>query len=251
MPGAISAQRSAHPPAPHPGADALRRRGWSHSSSPPRRRPPFRCRPPGRLAGLEALIAQDPRLAPIEAAAGPLPWRGRPPGFPGLLRAICGQQISNQAAAAIWRRLSAIPGALDPAGLLAMDDATLCGVAGLSRPKAAHARSLATACLEGGWISPRADARHAEAVAHIAAVKGLGPWTAEIHLLFAEQRLDVFPAATSPWRRARRICWGWRRGRARRRWRAGPGRAPWRSLAARLLWHHWRFVTGRPVVEDG
>src|SRR3954452_21160779 len=111
--------------------------------------PPFPLPPAWAVAGLQALTAQDTRLAPIEAIAGPLPWRSRAPGFPGLLRAICGQQISNQAAAAIWRRLEAVPGALDPAGLLQLDGATLCGAAGLSRPKAAHARSLARSCLDG------------------------------------------------------------------------------------------------------
>lgn len=209
--------------------------------------------PPWAAAGLAELTALDPRLAAVEAAAGPLPWRVRQPGFPGLLRAICGQQISNQAAAAIWRRLQALPGALEPEGLLALDDAALCGVAGLSRPKAAHARSLARACLDGrldfAAVRGMADA---EAAAHIAAVPGLGPWTAAIHLLFAEGRPDVFPSGdlalaagaahllTLEARPAPRalaaVAEGWR---------------PWRSLAARLLWHHWRFVTGRPVVEDG
>ena len=68
--------------------------------------------PPWAVEGLATLAALDPRLAAIEPAAGPLPWRVRQPGFPGLLRAICGQQNSNQAAAAIWRRLAALPGAL-------------------------------------------------------------------------------------------------------------------------------------------
>jgi DNA-3-methyladenine glycosylase II len=202
---------------------------------------------------LAALAALDPRLAAIEAAAGPLPWRVRQPGFPGLLRAICGQQISNQAAAAIWRRLAGLPGALDPAGLLAMDDATLCGVAGLSRPKAAHARSLATACLEGRLdFTALPGMSDAEAVAHIAAVKGLGPWTAQVHLLFAEQRPDIFPIGDLALAASAAHLLGLPA-------RPGPralallaeGWAPWRSLAARLLWHHWRFVTGRPAVEDG
>ena len=107
----------------------------------------------------------------IAPAAGPLPWRTRQPGFPGLLRAICGQQISNQAAAAIWGRLRTVPGALDPAGLLTLDDAALCGIAGLSRPKAAHARSLATACLDGRLdFAAIAALDNAAAVARIAAV---------------------------------------------------------------------------------
>ncbi|WP_082012627.1 DNA-3-methyladenine glycosylase [Belnapia sp. F-4-1] len=215
--------------------------------------PPFPAPPPWAREGLAALAAADPRLGAIEAAAGPLPWRTRQPGFPGLLRAICGQQISNQAAAAIWRRLAALPGALDPAGLLAMDDATLCGIAGLSRPKAAHARSLAAACIEGrlDFIALPAMS-DAEAVAHIAAVKGLGPWTAAVHLLFAEQRPDVFPAGDLALAASAAHLLGLPA-------RPGPkalavlaeGWRPWRSLAARLLWHHWRFVTGRPAVEDG
>ena len=215
--------------------------------------PPFPHPPAWAMAGLAALAAQDPRLAGIIPAAGPLPWRSREPGFPGLLRNICGQQISNQAAGAIWGRLSAIPGALEPAGLLLLDDATLCGVAGLSRPKAAHARSLATACVEGRLnFAALPGMSDAEALAHIAAVKGLGPWTAAVHLLFAEQRPDIFPpgdvalAASAAhllglperpsFKALTQLAEAWR---------------PWRSLAARLLWHHWRFATGRPAGEAG
>jgi DNA-3-methyladenine glycosylase II len=200
-----------------------------------------------------ALAAGDPDLARIEALAGPLPWRSRPAGFAGLLRTICGQQISNQAAGAIWGRLAAIPGALDPAGLLAMDDAALCGVAGLSRPKAAHARSLATACLDGTLRLAALDGMADEAaIAHLSAVRGLGRWTAEVHLLFAHGRPDIFPsgdvalaasvahlkamAARPGPRELATIALGWR---------------PWRGIAARLLWHHWRQVTGRPLIEDG
>ncbi|MBK1660295.1 hypothetical protein CKO45_18870 [Paracraurococcus ruber] len=84
------------------------------------------------------------------------------------------------------------------------------------------------------------------------AVKGLGRWTAEIHLLFAEQRPDVFPSGDLALAASAAHLLGLPA-------RPGPkdlaaialGWAPWRSLAARLLWHHWRFVTGRPVVEDG
>ncbi len=215
--------------------------------------PPFPLPPPWALAGLAALAVLDPRLASIEAAAGPLPWRSRQPGFPGLLRAICGQQISNQAAAAIWRRLAALPGATEPAGLLRLDDAALCGVAGLSRPKAAHARSLATACLDGRLdFAAIAAMPDAAAVAHIALVKGLGPWTAEVHLLFAEGRSDVFPSGDLALAASAAHLLGLPA-------RSGPkalaalalGWQPWRSLAARLLWHHWRFVTGRPAIEDG
>ena len=202
--------------------------------------------------GLTALALLEPRFAEIESRAGPLPWRSRAYGFPGILRAICGQQISNQAAEAIWRRLAALDDALTPQGLLALDDAMLCGVAGLSRPKAAHARALAQACLDGrlDFAGLAAEEDDAAAAAHIAAVKGLGPWTADIYLLFAEGRQDVFPrgdvalAAGAahllelPERPAPRAL-----VEMARAW------SPWRSLAARLLWHHWRWVTGRAAGE--
>jgi DNA-3-methyladenine glycosylase II len=200
---------------------------------------------------LAALALLEPRFGEIEPRAGPLPWRSRAYGFAGILRAICGQQISNQAAEAIWGRLAAIDGALTPQGLLALDDAVLCGVAGLSRPKAAHARSLARACLDGsldfvGLAALPDDA----AAAHIAAVKGLGPWTADIYLLFAEGRADVFPRGDVALAAgAAHLLELPERPGPRELVAMARAWSPWRSLAARLLWHHWRWVTGRPAAE--
>ena len=207
--------------------------------------------PPEARIAIDLLVQIDPDLAGIEAAAGPLAWRTRPLGFPGLLQTIMGQQISNQAAAAIWRRLAALPGALDPAGLLALDDEQL-RTAGLSRPKVAHSRSVATAFLDGRLDNATLAAMDDNAaIAALSAVRGLGPWTAEVHLLFALGRLDVFPAGDialaasaadlkrlperpkPPALRALAASW-----------------APYRGLAARLLWHHWRFRTGRPTMDD-
>lgn len=199
-----------------------------------------------------ALFAREWRFAAIEEHAGPLPWRSRARGFAGLLRTICGQQISNQAAGAIWRRLSALPGALTPEGLLALDDAALCGGAGLSRPKAAHARALARACTDGTLdFDAMARAGDAEAVTMLCRVRGLGPWTAEVHLLFAEQRRDVFPSGDIALANAAQHLFALH-ARPTPRALAAMAEAwsPARSLAARLLWHHWRHVTGRPLVED-
>ena len=202
-------------------------------------------------AALDALVRHDPRLARIEQAAGPLPWRVRAGGFPGLLQVVVGQQISNQAALAIWLRVAALPGALAPEGLLALSEAAL-RTAGLSRPKVAHARALAVA-FASGQLSRAAleQLPDAEAAAAITAVRGLGPWTAEVYLLFALQRQDVFPAgdvaiagaaadifalATRPDPRTlRTLAESWR---------------PSRALAARLLWHHWRHLTGRPSFDE-
>ncbi|HEY0418515.1 MAG TPA: hypothetical protein VGC80_03260, partial [Acetobacteraceae bacterium] len=202
--------------------------------------------PPEARAGLRALTRSDPDLAGIETAAGPLPWRRRATGFEGLLQAIVGQQISSLAAAAIWRRLKATPGALHPPALLAMDDEILRS-AGLSRPKLAHARALAGAFAEGrldaGLLASLDDE---EAIAAIAAVRGMGLWSAEIYLLFALQRPDVFPAGDLVLASAAADLKGLpaRPGPAPLRILAEQWR-PWRSLAARLLWHHWRHRTGR------
>lgn len=200
---------------------------------------------------LDALVREDPRLAPIEAECGPLPWRIRPQGFPGLLQAIVGQVVSNQAASAIWRRLVTLPDVLTPEGLLLLPDVSL-RAAGLSGPKVAHARALATAFATGQLSAASVEAStDDEAMAAITAVRGLGPWTAEVYLLFAHQRQDVFPAGdvaiagaaqhllrlnTRPEPRAlRQLAEAWR---------------PSRALAARLLWHHWRGLTGRPSFDD-
>jgi DNA-3-methyladenine glycosylase II len=200
---------------------------------------------------LDTLILADPDLGSILDRAGPLPWRTRSPGFPALLHAIVAQMISNQAAAAIWGRLRALPGALTAEGLLTLPDESL-RAAGLSRPKVTHARVLAEA-FQSGALSEQALEAMAddEAIAKIASVKGLGIWTAEVYLLFALQRMDVFPAGdialaaaagelkrlvARPDPKALRIM--------AEAWR------PARSLAARLLWHHWRHLTGRPALDD-
>ena len=212
---------------------------------------PFPSPPDHAREALDALAKLDPDLAGIEQRAGPLPWRTRPAGFAGLLQAMVNQQISNQAAAAIWRRLASLPAAITPAGFLTLSDDDLRAV-GFSRPKVMHARALADAFLSGALDADRLAAMTDEdAIATIAGIRGLGRWTAEVYLVFALGRLDVFPAAdialansiahlrgmpTRPNPVAlRKIAEDWR---------------PARALAARLLWHHWRHATGRPAMDD-
>lgn len=207
--------------------------------------------PAGTRAGLLALAAADADLAGIEAAAGPLPWRRTARGFPGLLHAITAQLISNQAAAAIWGRLAALPGIMEPTAFLCLNESALRG-AGLSRPKVAHARALAEAFAGGALAPDDLEAMEDEAaIAAITAVRGLGRWSAEVYLLFAHERPDVFPAgdvalanAAASLKRLsprpspvelRRMAQLWQ---------------PYRSLAARLMWHHWRHVTGRPAMDS-
>ena len=200
---------------------------------------------------VDALVVADPRLTPIEQQAGPLPWRTRPEGFASLLHIVVGQVISSQAAAAIWGRLSALPDALTPAGLLSLPDVALRG-AGLSGFKAAHARALAQACADGRLDVPGlARLADAEALAAITAIRGLGPWTAEVYLLFALQRPDVFPAGDVAVAGAAQRLFGLpvRPNPRALRQLAEPW-APYRAIAARLLWHHWRHVTGRPSTDE-
>ncbi|HEY1412324.1 MAG TPA: DNA-3-methyladenine glycosylase 2 family protein [Rhodopila sp.] len=207
--------------------------------------------PPTALAAIETLVARDPDFAAIQDRAGALPWRRRTPGFPGLLRAIVAQMISNQAAAAIWGRLRAIPGALDPAALMDLPDETL-RAAGLSRPKVIHARALAAAFLDGTLSADRIALLDDEAaIVTIGSIKGMGRWTAEIYLLFALDRMDIFPSGDIALAAAFADLKGLpsRPAPAALRELATPWQ-PVRSLAARLLWHHWRHVTGRPAMDD-
>jgi DNA-3-methyladenine glycosylase II len=206
--------------------------------------------PPWAAEALAALARLDPQLAAIPEAAGALPWRRREAGFAGLLRSLCGQMISNQAATAIWGRLAALPGALTPIGLLALDDDAL-RHAGLSRPKLRHARALAEAFAEDRLSAARlAGLSDAAAVAAIAAIPGFGPWTAEVHLLFGHDRPDIFPAGDLALAASLAVLRGLpERPKPRELAALAMMWSPWRSMAARLLWHHWRHVTGRPAGE--
>lgn len=208
--------------------------------------------PPGDAQeGLRQLVAADPDLAGIIPAAGPLPWRVRPAGFTGLLQAIVGQQISNAAAAAIWRRLQAVPGALDPVQLLRFDASILQG-AGLSRPKVGHAFALAEAFATGHLTTEAlAMMDDEDAIAAISTVRGMGRWSAEVYLLFALGRPDVFPGGDLALAAAAAALKGFeRRPKPKELVALADGWRPWRGLAARLLWHHWRFLTGRPAMDD-
>lgn len=200
---------------------------------------------------MRLLAEADPDFATIEQVAGPLPWRRRAGGYPGLLQAIVGQQISNQAAAAIWRRLHAVPGALDPAAVPGLSDDVLRG-AGLSRPKVLHARALAEAFVDGRLNAAALMAMgDEEAIAAIASVRGMGRWSAEIYLLFALEREDVFPAGDLALAASAAAMKGLPARPSPVALRAMAMQwQPWRALAARLLWHNWRHLTGRPSMDD-
>jgi DNA-3-methyladenine glycosylase II len=145
-------------------------------------------------AALDAVAARDPAVAAALAQAGYPEPRISAPGYQTLLRAVVGQQVSIQAAASMWAKLIAAVG--DPPAperLLEASDETL-RAAGLSRQKASYARSLAEVVVSGQLDFSRLSADDEDAIAELVQVKGIGRWTAEIYLLFAEGRLDIWPA---------------------------------------------------------
>jgi len=196
---------------------------------------------------LKALGKIEPAFAAALKRVGvPEPRTGER-GYVTLLRAIVGQQVSVASATAIWNRVDAATGgAADPAKMARTSDEDL-RAAGLSRQKIAYARSLAEEVLSGRLDFDNLPPDDEEAIAHLIAVKGIGRWTAEIYLLFAEGRPDIFPAGDlavqieigvimglegkPSEKKVREIAEAWR---------------PHRGAAAVFAWHHRR--AGAPAV---
>ena len=145
-------------------------------------------------AALDAVAAGDRQVAAALAQAGYPEPRISAPGYQTLLRAVVGQQVSIQAAASMWAKLTAAIGnPPKPERLLEASDEVL-RAAGLSRQKASYARSLAEEVVSGRLDFARLSPDDEKAITELVRVKGIGRWTAEIYLLFAEGRLDIWPA---------------------------------------------------------
>ena len=145
-------------------------------------------------AGLDAVAAREPGLASaLERAGYPEP-RIRETGYRTLLRTIVGQQVSVAAAASVWRKLEALLGEeMPPQALLAAEFGEL-RACGLSRQKQGYARSLCELVASGELDLHSLPIDDEEAIAQLTRIKGIGRWSAEIYLLFAEGRADVWPA---------------------------------------------------------
>jgi DNA-3-methyladenine glycosylase II len=143
---------------------------------------------------LDAVALREPRLAVQLARIGYPEPRLRPRGFTTLLRTIVGQQVSVAAAASMWGKLEAELGPdFTPACLLARDFDTL-RACGLSRQKQGYARSLCELMEAGALDFGNLPADDEEAITILTRIKGIGRWSAEIYLLFAEGRPDIWPA---------------------------------------------------------
>jgi DNA-3-methyladenine glycosylase II len=189
--------------------------------------------------GLRVLTKRDRDLARVIDQYGPPPMWARRPGFPTLIHIILEQQVSLASALAAFNRLEAtIP--VTPRNLLTLDDATLKTI-GFSRQKTGYARHLAQAILDRRFSPARLESMDDESArAALIELKGIGVWTADIYLLMALRRPDVWPhgdlalavaahhvkqlPARPTYDELTAMSEAWR---------------PWRAVAARVLWHHY------------
>jgi DNA-3-methyladenine glycosylase II len=203
----------------------------------------------------ERLLAKDPELIErLIAIGGPPPLRRREAGFAGLAAIIVAQQVSTASAAAIFGRLQAFIMPLEAAEIARAteDDLRACG---LSNAKIRALHALAQAIVEGGLdLKGLANLDAEEAHKALVAVKGIGPWTADIFLLFCLGHPDAFPAGDLALQEAAKVALNLKQRpdaarleRIAERWR------PLRGVAARMLWAYYRGVKARSgmALADG
>jgi DNA-3-methyladenine glycosylase II len=189
--------------------------------------------------GVRALRRKCAIMRRVHDVAGYPPLRRRPAGFEGLARIIVGQQLSVASATAIWARTEAACRPFEPTILLAMKDKHL-AKAGLSRPKIRTLRAISEACANGLDLTDLAQASDEEVHAALTCILGIGPWTADIYIMFCLGRADGW----APGDLALQIAAQRALELAERpdktammelaeRWR------PWRGVAARLLWAYY------------
>lgn len=194
----------------------------------------------GTLAVATAeLAARDHRLAALAARNGVPPLWERPEGFATLVRIILEQQVSLASAAAAYRRLEDRLGGVEPSAFLHLDDHELLAI-GFSRQKAGYCRALAAGLVDGSVdLTDLATLDDDAARQRLLDLHGVGPWTADVYVMFALGRADVWP----PGDRALLVALGSLLQSAPPTSDEGvavaAAWAPWRSVAARLLWHEY------------
>ena len=204
------------------------------------------------LAGIKALRRKCPIMRRVHDATGLPPLRRRAAGLEGLARIVVGQQVSVASAAAIWERTFMAVQPFDAPTLLAKTEPEL-RAAGLSGPKIrtllAVGREIAEAGLDLGKLDHLADD---EIHAALTRISGIGPWTADVYLMFCIGRADTFASGDLALQAAAQLAIGLEARpsadelrQIAERWR------PWRGVAARLLWAYYRVLkdakSGVPV----
>jgi DNA-3-methyladenine glycosylase II len=199
---------------------------------------PVRLTTESLAAAAELLAARDRGLASIYERYGPPPMWGRQPGFPTLLRIILEQQVSLISARAMFERLKTHIQPFNPEGFIQAGESSLREL-GVTRQKAHYSVQIAEA-FRDGTLDRLRRLNDEEAHATLLRIKGVGPWTANIYLLMALRRPDIWPdgdvaLATAAgkirklklrpdFRRLAKMAEAWR---------------PYRSVAARMLWQYY------------
>lgn len=200
-------------------------------------------------AGLAQLIAQDPRLVPVAEKAGAFNLRRRDGGYAGLCAIVCGQQLSVASAAAIRDRLFA---AFEPFHHDAVVGARTDKLKrlGLSNAKIKSIKAIGKAVGSGAIdLNAIGNMDADEAHALLIALHGVGPWTADIYLLFCLGHADAFPAGDLAVQEAARIALNLRkRPDAKALTKLAEPWRPWRGVAAQLLWAYYHAVKKRDGV---
>ena len=195
---------------------------------------------------LDQLLKADPRLAAVREKAGHPALRRRDAGFAGLSRIICGQQLSTASAGAIWGRLEQ---AFDPFhhDSLRRARADRLGRLGLSAAKIKSIKAIAAGIAKGhldldALAESDADTAHQTLIA----MHGIGPWTADIYLLFCLGHADAWPAGDLALQEAARIAFDLKARPSVKEFTAMAERwRPWRGVAAHLLWSYYHAVKRR------
>ena len=198
------------------------------------------------------LIAAEARFGQALSVAGRPPLRRRADGFAGLASIVVSQQLSTASAKAIWGRLNAAIDPLDHAAVLRARSAKLAR-AGLSAPKIRTLKAIAKAVDRGELdLSALGDMPADEAHAALTAVHGIGPWTADIYLLFCLGHADAWPAGDLALQEAARLLFALKArptakdmGLLAEPWR------PWRGAAACMLWTYYRAAKQREGAPIG
>src|SRR6202161_639841 len=198
---------------------------------------------------VRALVEHDPRLKPVLKLAGMPTLRRRDPGYAGLAAIVCGQQLSTASAAAIWARVSA---AFDPFhhDTLRRARAARLGRLGLSAAKIKTLKNLAREIAAERLNLDVLANEDADAAHHtLVSLHGIGPWTADVYLLFCLGHGDAWPAGDLAVQEAVKIGLGLKTRPTAKE--LAPLAEPWRPLrgaAAHLWWSYYRVLKKREGV---
>lgn len=199
---------------------------------------------------MAALTRLDPAWEALIARTGIPPLRRRASGFLSLASIIVSQQLSVASARAVWARVESVLAPLTPERVLTANDDEM-RLSGLSRPKQKTLRAVATAIAEGRLDLAALEEASPEFVhEHMTAVSGIGPWTADVYLLFCLGHRDGFAAGDLAVQEAAKVAFGLEaRPKPAELLALAEAWRPWRGVAARLLWAYYAVLKAREGVN--